>query len=104
MKTLSLLIALCLMPLSVGADKITICTDLVYCKYGKDENCNCIKPPKAESKSQEYMEKCDEWLDSIYSISHILGINRVEELPINAYKAQIATAYCTRALLEEMRK
>lgn len=48
-----------------------------------------------ESKSQEWREKCDFWLDSLNKATR--------DKEVSLY-ANIATAYCIRALLEEIRK
>lgn len=53
-------------------------------------------PEIVKSKRQEYVEKCDYFLNEINIESEDLDV-----MVQNLNNAQLATAYCTRALLED---
>ena len=65
------------------------------CKIGKD---GC--PVKVESDTEKWREKCEEYLEK----SGFFKDFNNEEITLKSHYANIATAYCTRAVLEEIRK
>lgn len=67
-------------------------------KYGNTGNDGC--PEQLKSKRQEYIEKCDKYLD-LADRTRTSCFTDDCGVPNEMVYGQIATAYCTRALLED---
>ena len=95
-----LTIILCLFAVTAGADECKckdIGNDIFKCEEG------CFGLMNNKSKRQEYIEKCDKYLDKAKDkkCSGEKICYDTVSYDNKALYAQIATAYCTRALLEK---
>lgn len=103
MRILALISMLFLFPLSVGEGGVLCAYENDRLIEGSPKECDAtFKQPKYD-KVEEYREKCEEYLAKMRS-----GTCDAYDLDCATYNsselANIATAYCTRALLEEISK
>lgn len=90
-----------LFPLSVGAEEIETITIEEARRRLEHGNLRDVNVVQDETKSQEYREKCEEYLKKS-ELEMVRSKNTLHTESSKAY-SQLAIGFCTRALLEEKR-